>query len=240
LSKSASLPLYVDIKQELERRIVSGEWPTGHHVPSEHELKAQYKCSRMTVNKALSMLASAGLVVRRRRSGTFVAAPAVEETVLEIHDIKAEILNSGQSYGYALLSRKLRRATAVEAERLGLKAGDPVLKLVAQHFSAGRPYVIETRLINVLFVPEAKTTFFGDTPPGTWLLSRIPWSDAEHQIRAINASPEIAKALGVEPGAACLLVERRTWSSGNIVTHVTLNYPGDSHSLIGKFSPVKT
>ena len=47
-----------------------GHWPPGHRVPFEHELMETYSCSRMTVNKVMSALADAGLVVRRRRAGT--------------------------------------------------------------------------------------------------------------------------------------------------------------------------
>ena len=51
---------------------MSGEWAPGHRIPFEHELATEYGCSRMTVNKALSQLARAGLIERRRRSGSFV------------------------------------------------------------------------------------------------------------------------------------------------------------------------
>ena len=52
---------------EVEGRILSGEWPPGYRIPFEHELTAQYGCSRMTVNKALSALVKKGLIERRRR-----------------------------------------------------------------------------------------------------------------------------------------------------------------------------
>jgi DNA-binding transcriptional regulator YhcF (GntR family) len=63
------------IRSDIEGRIRSGEWPPGHRIPFEHELMAQYACSRMTVNKVLAMLADAGMIERRRRAGSFVARP---------------------------------------------------------------------------------------------------------------------------------------------------------------------
>jgi GntR family histidine utilization transcriptional repressor len=36
---------------------------------------ARYRCSRMTVSKALSELAQADLIERRRKAGTFVRRP---------------------------------------------------------------------------------------------------------------------------------------------------------------------
>ncbi|MET3238677.1 DNA-binding FadR family transcriptional regulator [Bradyrhizobium japonicum] len=60
--------LYKRIRADIENRILTGEWPPGHRIPFEHELVARYGCSRMTVNKALSELAQADLIERRRRA----------------------------------------------------------------------------------------------------------------------------------------------------------------------------
>ena len=67
--------LYKRIRADIEKRILTGEWPPGHRIPFEHELMARYGCSRMTVNKALSELAQADLIERRRRAGSFVRRP---------------------------------------------------------------------------------------------------------------------------------------------------------------------
>ena len=127
------LPRYAEIRIDFESRIRSGEWPPGHRIASEHELMAQYGCSRMTVHKALTALAAAGLITRKRRSGSFVAAPKTEETVLEIHDIEAEITAGGRAYAYELLDCTERPATAPDAERLSVAEGAPVLALRARH-----------------------------------------------------------------------------------------------------------
>ncbi|HEU6442679.1 MAG TPA: GntR family transcriptional regulator, partial [Microvirga sp.] len=61
------------IRRDIEGKIMSGEWPPGHRLPYEHELMAEYGCSRMTVSKVLSGLAVQGLITRRRRAGSVVA-----------------------------------------------------------------------------------------------------------------------------------------------------------------------
>lgn len=225
------------IRRTLEQRILAGDWPPGHRVPSELSLTSQYGCSRMTVNKALSALAAAGLIVRRRRSGSFVASPKSQETVLEIHDIKAEIIASGKAYRHEVRSRQVRSATAVEVRRLALGPKTEVLALVVRHFADGRPLVLEDRLINLGAVPDAAAETFVASPPGSWLLERIPWTEAEHVIRAISADANIARQLGVPKGTACLLIERMTWQAGTTITNVRLVYPGESHRLIARFSP---
>ncbi|TIP92587.1 MAG: GntR family transcriptional regulator, partial [Mesorhizobium sp.] len=94
------LSLHQRILSDISERILSGAWAPGHRIPFEHELTAEYKCSRMTVNKALSQLAKAGLIERRRRTGSFVRRPQSQAAVLEIHDIRIEVEALGLPYRY--------------------------------------------------------------------------------------------------------------------------------------------
>lgn len=232
-----ALPRYVEIQQELEARIKSGAWPPGHRVPPEHELLKIYGCARMTVNKALSALADAGLIARKRRFGTVVARPQSQETVLEIHDIQAEVRRGGNDYRFDIVSRRERAASADDSRRLGVPLETPILAIAVAHFAAGRPFVFEKRLISLATVAAARDEPFAAAPPGTWLLDRIPWTDAEHAIRAEAADPDTAGRLGIGAGEACLVVERRTWAARRPVTWVRLVYPGARHELIGRFKP---
>lgn len=234
---AAPLPRYLEIQRDLQEKIATGIWVPGSRVPAEHELQTQYACSRMTVNKALSALAKAGLVVRRRRSGSFVATPKSQETILSIHDIKAEILATGRAYRFDVLSRVERKMTADDALRLAIPAKGRVLALTVLHYAGDRPFVFEERLMNLSVVPAASGEPFRESPPGTWLLNVVPWTNAEHVIQADLASPLVAEKLGIARKAACLVIERRTWQGDNTITWVRLSYPGERHQLTSHFRP---
>ena len=231
------ISLYQRILGDIRDRILSGEWQPGHRIPFEHELSATYRCSRMTVNKALSQLAKAGLIERRRRSGSFVRRPQLQSAVLEIHDIKAEVQALGLPYRYELIARQERKATRADLAQLDLPISSAVVELSCRHFAGDRPFCLEQRLISLAAVPEAAGESFTENAPGSWLVSQVPWSAAEHTIRAAAADPETASALGLPEGTACLLIERRTWSAERPVTYVRLTYAGDSHALVASFKP---
>lgn len=233
--KDPPTTLYRRIRSDIEGRILSGAWPPGHRVPPEHELMMEYDCSRMTVSKALSELAQADLIERRKRAGTFVKRPQVMSAVLDIADIRAEIGGLGRRYGYALLMRRKRKATRADCARLGVRATGVVLSLESLHSADGIPFAHENRLIDLGAVPEAETADFTADPPGTWLLDHVPWSEAEHRIGAVAADADIAAALDIDDGSACLVIERRTWRAGRTLTSVRLTYPGDQHQLVARF-----
>ena len=74
ISSDAGFPLYQQVRALLLNQIASGEYRVGDRMPTEMALADQFKTSRITVRQALDALAQEGLVVRKRRSGTFLAA----------------------------------------------------------------------------------------------------------------------------------------------------------------------
>ena len=168
----AKSTLHRRIHADIERGILSGELRPGDRIPFEHELMARYGCARMTVNKAIARLAEAGLIVRRRRAGSFVAQPKIQSVILEIPDIQSEITARGEQYGLQLLSRKRRKATRLEEKTLAGK-GD-LLALRCLHLANGRPFALEDRLISLASVPERSMLIspLSRRAPGYWAMCR--------------------------------------------------------------------
>ncbi|WP_283192867.1 histidine utilization repressor [Rhizobium sp. AN80A] len=237
MDQGRDITLHQRIVNDIEGRIVSGEWPPGHRIPFELELTKAYDCSRMTVNKALTQLAKAGLIERRKKSGSFVTQPQAQSAVLEIHDIAAEVKSLNLAYSFSVARRAKRKADADDNRRLELQPGSSVVEVVCIHHAGGRPFCLEERLISLATVPEAEDADFANLPPGAWLINQIPWSSAEHRIHAVAAGGEAATLLDIARNTACLVVERRTWSNVGPVTHVRFTYPGDKHALVARFTP---
>ncbi|MNE75163.1 UTRA domain protein [compost metagenome] len=113
----------------------------------------------------------------------------------------------------------------------------PLVELVCRHYAGKRVFALEERIISLDAVPSAGRTDFAEQSPGPWLVSCVPWSNAQHSIRAVVSTEENAVTLGVPAGSPCLVVERQTWNADQPVTHVRFTYPGDSHALVAKFTP---
>ena len=226
--------LHSRIHSTIEARILSGEWEPGQRVPSEAELMAEYGCARMTVNKALSALAGAGLIDRRKGAGSFVARPRARSLVLDVPDLAAEITARGQAYSFRLLDR----AEVASAPDTGLPG--PLLRLAGLHSADGEPLAYEQRWVSLPAVPAISGVDFSHSPPGSWLLHHTPWTEAEHRIGAAGADAEAAAALGVTPGSACLTVERRTWRGGDGITLVRQSFLAGQYELVARFGPRQT
>ncbi|HKZ74751.1 MAG TPA: histidine utilization repressor [Steroidobacteraceae bacterium] len=237
MTSAKAVALHERIRSEIEQRIFSGEWPPGHRIPFEHELMRQYDCSRMTVSKAISGLANAGLVVRRRRAGSFVGRPHLQSAVLNIPDIEADITQRGHAYRFELVSVARRRPRRRAEREVELAGKGELLAIRGRHLAGGEIFALEDRLISLATVPEAADVDFSTIAPGTWLLHHVAWTQAEHRITAVNVDRATAGLLRIRPSAACLAVDRRTWRGGRRVTDVRQLFPGDAYELVAQFSP---
>ena len=72
LDPARPIPIYFQLKTLLFEEILAGRYPPGSRLPTEHELCEQYGISRTPVTRALRELADEGVIIRRRRAGTFV------------------------------------------------------------------------------------------------------------------------------------------------------------------------
>jgi len=211
------------IRGEIEDLIRSGAWAPGRKVPSEAELMAQFGCSRMTVNRALSALAAAGFVERRRRAGTVVARPRRQMAAIAIPDIEAEVAASGSLYRLDTLAvaTVAGRETPPEAR---LAAADTVLAITCRHLG-DTVFALEERWISLDAVPQARSVDFARVAPGRWLIEHVPWTEGDYRIGAIAAGDR-ADLLGVAADASCLSFERWTSRGGTMLTYVRQVFPG--------------
>ena len=230
-------PLHEQIRKVFARKISARELKPGDRLPFEHELTDALNISRMTISRALQALADEGLIVRKRKAGSFVAEQVSHHTPMTIGVPREDIQAAGMTYRYELLST-VGTSAALPGNERGVQAEKmKILHLTCRHLADETPMVMERRWINLEAIPKVSVSVFNDTPPGEWLLSHVAWNEAEHVISAVAADRESALHLEVDEGTACLKLDRRTWSGSATVTHVTLIYPGDRKSFVGRFQP---
>ena len=71
-------PLYLQVKDIIQKRILEGDYGPGESIPSEARLAKDFGTSVSTIRQALSILVSEGKLVKKQGSGTFVSEQKVE------------------------------------------------------------------------------------------------------------------------------------------------------------------
>ncbi len=67
-----SVPLHISISEKLRQQIEAGDYQPGEKLPSEHQLMAAFKVSRITVRRAVANLVGQGLAKSQQGKGVFV------------------------------------------------------------------------------------------------------------------------------------------------------------------------
>ena len=215
-----------DVRAEVLRRIRAREWPPGGLIPGEEALAAEFGVARATMNRALTALAEAGVIARKKRAGTRVAELPVRRARLEIPVIRLDVMGRGQAYGFELLSDRIAPAPVPVTARLGLPEATEMRFLETLHLADGRPYAFETRWLS-LTVLQGPPPDFAVISANEWLVTHVSLVAGDISFAAEAASPREAEVLGTLPGAAVLVAERTTQGTGGPVTWVRLAHaPG--------------
>jgi GntR family histidine utilization transcriptional repressor len=206
-------------------------------MPSEAELVARFRVSRMTVNRALRELQAEGLVERSQGVGTFAAPLHRVSSTLTIRDLHEEIVSRGHDHRADVHVAREEPAHEALAERLGLPPGAPVFHTLIVHHENGVALQCEDRYVNPACAPDYLRVDFTRTTPTHYLLEVAPLWEAQYWIEATVPTAEEAKLLQIRRHEPCLVVVRRTESRGVPITIARLTHPGTRYQIDGAFKP---
>jgi GntR family histidine utilization transcriptional repressor len=234
---SAAVPAvpYRRIKAFLLTGIAAGEWREGERIPSEPELARRFRVARMTVNRAVKELADERILSRARGSGTFVAPPRHESTLVEIRPISAEIAARGGAHRAEVLRLESVKADGPLPGELTVKRGARLFHSVLVHREDGRPIQLEERWVVPAVAPRYLEQDFTQVTPSEYLVAVAPLARVEYRIEARPPTPAASAALGLEEGEPCLLLHRRTFSRGRPASVAELWHAGSRYRLTGHF-----
>lgn len=117
------------IADDFEQMILVGKHENGERLPAESEIAARYGVNRHTVRRAMAELAARGMVFTERGSGTYVKTDKLDYRIGQRTRFSEIIAAAGHEAEGRLQGHRLEPANEEIANRLGLKAGDDVVRL---------------------------------------------------------------------------------------------------------------
>jgi GntR family histidine utilization transcriptional repressor len=228
-------PAFQRIKAFLLDGIAAGEWREGERIPSEPALARRFGVARMTVNRAVRDLAAERVLSRARGSGTFVAPPPHQSTLVEIRSIADEIRARGGTHRAEVLALGAIKADAALATELAVRRGARLFHSRLRHLEDGAPIQVEERWVVPALAPAYLAQDFTATTPSEYLLRVAPLARVEYRIEARPPTPALRADLRLGPGEPALLLHRRTFSRGRPASVAELWHPGGRYRLTGHF-----
>lgn len=230
-SSSIRAPKYIQIKEEIQRKILSKEWPDGSQIPIESEFCEMYGVSRITVRKALEELQAAGYLEKQQGKGTFVRCKPVEQRLYKFYSFSEELRSKG--HVERAFVREFSRIQADEelAKKLSIRPGAMVYRVLRLRETETGPYAIEKSYIPAFLVPELSPEQINhEGLYRTLAMLGIQVDSARETFKAINLNKDQSKWLSVRIDAAAISLTRTAYSGPMVAEYCVSIIRGDFFS----------
>lgn len=231
---SQSVPAYQQIKNYVLEQIQSGVWQEGDLIPTELALCEIFNVSRMTVNRALRELTADQLLVRYKGSGTYVAQPKFQSTLIEIRSIAQDIRERGHRHSSKVVSLTRLTATDAQSRRFGIKARAALFHSVIVHYENEIPIQIEDRVVDADVAPDYLEQDWKGMTPNEYLMRVAPLPTGQYTIEVKMPADDIALLLDISLSQPCLVMDRTTYSNNAFTSHATMWHAGNRYKFAGK------
>ncbi|MCC6580564.1 MAG: GntR family transcriptional regulator [Phycisphaeraceae bacterium] len=197
---------YDRVAQSLRERILDGQWSPGDQLPTERQLCELYDASRITIRRALDILAMENLVERRQGAGTFVRSPAERKIPIVNSNFIGSISRHAPDLKRKLVTRKQMGMTLDVARMLDRCPGD--LALFVLRADASHQGIVA---LDEIWIPAGLADRLIDTD--LELMDLLPrWQEAQgmalqrcvQTVEAVRAAQPQARMLGCRAGGPLL------------------------------------
>ena len=224
-------PKYIQVKEEIRRRIRSKEWTAGCRIPVEAEFCEMFGVSRITVRKALEELQMEGYLVKIQGKGTFVQEQMVEQRLCKFYSFSEELRRQGIWEKAQVMELSIISADETLANRLQIVVGEQVHRIYRIRRTEHGPYAVETSYIPVSFAPDISRDMINENGLYNTLEAHgVIVNSAKETFKAINVNKEQSDLLNVRIDAAAIGLTRTTYSGAIIVEYCVCVVRGDFFS----------
>lgn len=202
-------PKYLQVREVLHRRL-GREFQPGDWLPTEHKLAEQFGVSRETVREALRGLEEAGLIRRRRGSGTIVIKVPDADPDDRLTGLVDDFTELKLDTHAEVLVKAVENPPPEVAKALDVSPGSPMFRIRRRRFLDGEPLSHHECFLPV----EIGAVLVQSDLRNTTVLHEIS-TTLDHQVHedfqridATVADTDMAELLGVPVGAPLLVITR--------------------------------
>jgi GntR family transcriptional regulator len=202
--------------------------PAESQLPSEPELARRMGVSRATLREAMRSFEGQGMIRRRQGVGTFVEAkvPVLDSGLEILESIETLALRINLSVNMGELQIQQVEADQGEAAALNVPVGTYLTRVGRVIYTENRPiaYLVDTLPADVLPSAEIESGFTGSVLDLLLNRGNPKLVQSRTDIRAIGASPDVARALQIQRDDVLLHFVAQLYSYEGRVVDYSFSY----------------
>jgi GntR family transcriptional regulator len=237
-----SIPVYVQIAENLLDQIESGDLIPGDRLPPERELSEKLCVNRLTIRRALQKLELQGLLSRRQGAGTYVSEPKIEQQAEVIISFTKGMQRRGYIPGAKIVKFENQPVQKSTADDLGLSHSERVYNIFRLRLINQEPVLLER-----LTIPAHRFPGFDRHDLASRSLYEV--METEYGITVLRARQSLepvialnyeAELLDVLPGAPLMLQRRLSFDQDNQPIEYGKDlYRGDRFRFVTEIAPLE-
>lgn len=208
------LPLYLQVENEIRRRITTGEYPVNTQIPPEEELCEAFGVSRITVRRSVQDLVEVGLLRKCRGRGTFVAMPKnVIDPTTGDGGFSTFVADTAHSLPRRILGKQVVKADERLAASLGIETGGNALNVRRLMLEGDVPMAIDSLFVAAERFPRLGDELVGDASFYGILrdVYHVELGNSDLLMDVSTARPDEARLLGCIVGAPLFILRKHKY-----------------------------
>ncbi|WP_243190618.1 GntR family transcriptional regulator [Clostridium gallinarum] len=233
--KNDKMPLHLNIKADILSKIKSGVYKENEIIPSEMDLAEEYKVSRPTIRQAIQGLVNEGYLERKKRKGTIVIRKKIPQEFTNIlQSYNNEIKGKGLEPKTKVISCKLEEASNEVCDKLNLKEGESVYKIVRLRYAGDDPVVFVITYIKADILPEfLKHNFTKESIYNVLSSYNFPIISITRYLEVMKADESTSVLLDIEMGDPIFrFISIGHTYNRNPIEYSIAKYRGDLNSFV--------
>jgi len=224
-SSAESLPLYRQVKRELQNIMEAGHYGPGKPLPSEATLARELQVSIGTLRHAVDELVHEHVLVRRQGKGTFVAPHNRARFMFQFFHVEPrwdpedDTPKEPEFPDIQCMAFSRDKADEAEARALRIRRGETVFRIENRLALRGRVVVHDRLALSAAMFRNLTEKRFVERPGTIYALFQTDFGitvlRAQERARAAAAGKAVARVLGVAAGAPVMEVHRLALTFGD-------------------------
>lgn len=214
-------PLYIQLKNNIKNKILSGEYEVGSYIPSERFMSEYYGINRMTVRKSIKALVDEGLLENVHGKGNRVVANRgkIRLGSRSFGSLRAGALDAGLTPKREILAFEIVDKSACEQYKDEME--EKLVRIKRIMYLDGQPYAVQDSYLPFSIYGDALEHDFVKESLLDYRNSRIVNSYCVSELNVIEAGEEMGEILQVDEKYSIFTISYLSRAYG---THKMIEY----------------
>lgn len=229
LDKNSKVPLYLQLTEEIMKKIDNNIYNENEQLPSERELCSIYHLSRITVRQALQELEREGYIYKQHGKGSFVMPKTYNQNLVKLYSFTDEMKALGKNPTTKVLSFSEITLDEHVAKKRGLDSFEEVFQVVRLRLADDTPLMYETTYLPKKAFPRLTATDLVQRPMYDVFREdyKIVVTKAVERFSATLVRPREAEYLQVLENQPAMLIKRYAYFEDDLIEYTVSVARGD-------------